>query len=116
MTNDYSLTDIATATGGGRNNDGIFGGNGAWFLIILFLFAFMGWGGGWGGRGAIGGTDGVMNNYVLTSDFSQLSRQLSDAQPNASLIASTTVCVPVSTKSHNLSTALTCKRQITLLL
>ena len=79
MTNDYSLTDIATATGGGRNNDGIFGGNGAWFLIILFLFAFMGWGGGWGGRGAIGGTDGVMNNYVLTSDFSQLSRQLSDA-------------------------------------
>ena len=39
MTNDYSLTDIATATGGGRNNDGIFGGNGAWWIIILFLFA-----------------------------------------------------------------------------
>lgn len=74
MTNEnggYSLSDIKAVTG---NNDGMFGGNCSWF-IILFLFAFLGWGNrGWGGNG---GTDGgVMNNYVLTSDFSQLSRQI----------------------------------------
>lgn len=76
MTNEYSLSDIAAASGGNRNNDGIFGGNGAWFLIILFLFAFMGWGGGWGGRASCGSDGGVMNNYVLNSDFSTLSRQI----------------------------------------
>lgn len=76
MTNEnYTLSDIAAATGS-RANDGFMGGNGAWWIIILFLFAFMGYGGGWGARGN-NGTDGsVMNNYVLTSDFSQLSRQI----------------------------------------
>ena len=77
MTQDYTLADIAAVSGGNRNNDGIFGGNGAWFLIILFLFAFMGWGGGWGGnRGGMGADSGAMNNYVLNSDFSTLSRQI----------------------------------------
>ena len=43
--NGYSLADIAAATG--RNNDGNFGEeNGAWWIIILFLFAFCGWGNG----------------------------------------------------------------------
>lgn len=49
--NGYSLADIAAATGNGRNdgyNDGMFG-NGAWWIIILFLFCFNGWGNnGWG--------------------------------------------------------------------
>lgn len=77
MTQDYSLSDIAAVTGGGGNNDGIFGGNGAWFLIILFLFAFMGWGGAWGHGSSCGGSDGgAMNNYVLTSDFAQVERKL----------------------------------------
>ena len=41
----YSLADIAAATGGNnRNNDGMFGDNG-WWIILLFLFI------GWGGRG-----------------------------------------------------------------
>lgn len=44
----YSLADIAAATGRNNDNDG-FGGNGAWWIIILFLFAFCGWGNGaWG--------------------------------------------------------------------
>lgn len=64
----YSLSDIAAATGGA--NDGFFGGNGAWFLLILFLFA------GWGNRGYGGG--GVQDNYVLASDFATIQRQLSD--------------------------------------
>ena len=56
---------------GGNNNDA-FGGNGAWWLIVLFLFIFAGgWGNGFGGNGS-----GATDNYVLASDFSQLSRQL----------------------------------------
>ena len=41
----YSLSDIAAASG--RNNDGLFGGDGGWWIILLFLFA--GWGRGFGG-------------------------------------------------------------------
>ena len=45
----YSLSDIAAVSG--RNDDG-FGGDGAWWIILLFLFAFGGFGrGGWGGNG-----------------------------------------------------------------
>lgn len=60
------------------NSGGGFGwgdGNGLWWIIVLFLFAFNGWGGGLIGGG--GGT-GAMNNYVLASDMSMLSRQVSD--------------------------------------
>lgn len=65
-----SPADLAAVTG---NNDG-FGGNGAWWIIILFLFAFCGWGnGGYGGNGS-----GAADNYVLASDFATLQRQMSD--------------------------------------
>ena len=47
----YSLADIAAATGGNRNNSG-FGGDGDyWWIILLFLFANGGWGNGYGGNG-----------------------------------------------------------------
>jgi len=73
---DYSLADIGAVTR--NNNDGMFGdGNGAWWIIILFLFAFVGWGnGGYGGFGNGGG--GAADNYVLASDFATIQRQLSD--------------------------------------
>lgn len=43
--NGYSLADIAAATGGNgyRNGDDGMWGNGAWWIIILFLFCFNGW-------------------------------------------------------------------------
>ena len=77
----YSLADIAAATG--RNNgDGMFGdGNGAWWIIILFLFVFLGWGnnGVWGGYGGSQqGNPSVYEGYVLGNDMSMLSRQMSD--------------------------------------
>ena len=54
----------------------MFGGNGAWWIIILFLFAFVGWGGnGWGRNGNSGAAD----NYVLASDFATVQRMISDA-------------------------------------
>lgn len=55
--NGYSLADIVAATGGNNRNDGMWD-NGAWWIIILFLFCFNGgmWGNGFGrgmgGQGA----------------------------------------------------------------
>ena len=49
------------------------GGEGSWFIIILFLFAFLGWGnGGWGNNG----NGGVVDGYVLTSDFANVERKI----------------------------------------
>lgn len=73
MRGEYSLADIAAATGNG--NDGFGTGNGAWWIIVLI--ALFGWGRGGYGFGSGNGSDGgVMNNYVLNSDFSTLSRQI----------------------------------------
>ena len=49
----YSLSDIAAVSGGARNGDGLFGGDGAWWIVLLFLFA--GWGNGGYGGGLGGG-------------------------------------------------------------
>lgn len=50
--NGYSLADVAAATGNNRN-DGW--GDGAWWIVILLIFGWGGFGGGWGGNGMNGG-------------------------------------------------------------
>lgn len=68
-----TMTMPVTPANGSGNGFG-FGGDGAWFLIILFLFAFCGWGGnGWGNSGKSGG---VVDGYVLASDFSNIERKM----------------------------------------
>lgn len=58
-----------------NGNDGFGnGGFGAWFLIILIVL--FGWGRGGYGYGSDG--SGANMNYVLSSDFATLQRQLSD--------------------------------------
>lgn len=54
--------------GGGYGNDGFgFGGNGAWWLIILLLFANNGWGNGFGfGGGGMGMMPWMLNNTTNT--------------------------------------------------
>lgn len=48
--NGYNLSDIAAVTRNAGNGDDLWGGNSAWWIILLFLFAG-GWGnGGWGGN------------------------------------------------------------------
>lgn len=63
----YSLADVAAATG----NNGMFGNEGgAWWIIILFLFCFMG-GGSWGGNGRAATAGEVQNDF----NFASLERQ-----------------------------------------
>lgn len=79
----YTESEIPTIVTAGNNGGGFgnFGGEGLWAVIILaIIFGWGNYGGfGRGGYGYGGGTDaGAINNYVLSSDFSQLSRQISD--------------------------------------
>nr|DAJ18802.1 MAG TPA: hypothetical protein [Siphoviridae sp. ctoof1] len=61
-------------TGMMNSGFGGFGGDGAWWIIILFLFVFCGWGNnGWGNNGNSGG---VVDGYVLTSDFANVERKI----------------------------------------
>ena len=63
---------VAPANNGGGFG---FGGDGAWWLIVLFLFVFCGWGGnGWGSNA--GNSGGVVDGYVLASDFSNIERKI----------------------------------------
>lgn len=72
MTDNYSLADIAAASGNDRNGNGMWGDS-AWWIVILLLF---GWGrNGFGGNGN-GNGGGVMDGYVLTSDFANIERKL----------------------------------------
>ena len=63
--NGYSLADIAAATG--SNGNGWFGGDGnGWWIILLFLFAFGGWGnGGWFGGGSNNSTGAAAALYGI---------------------------------------------------
>lgn len=58
----YDLSDIAAVTRNG-NGDGMWG-DGAWWIILLFMFA--GWGGnGWGGGGGGGARDAVSYGFDM---------------------------------------------------
>lgn len=60
LSGDTTMTMPVAPVGysGGGNGNGMFGGDGAWWIIILFLFVFCGWGngGGWGGSNGGGAT------------------------------------------------------------
>ena len=65
------------------NNGGGFGwgGDGSWFIILFLIFAIFGWGGNWGNGGFGGGNSGgVVDGYVLTSDFANLERKMDATQ------------------------------------
>ena len=65
--NGYSLADVAAATRGGE--DGFFGGNSGWWIILLFMFC--GWGnGGWGGNRT--GTENVRDAVAYGFDINNL--------------------------------------------
>ena len=61
--NGYSLADISAATR--ASEDGFFGGNGVWWIFLLFLF-------GWGGGNGWGGNNGVREAITSGFDFNNL--------------------------------------------
>lgn len=68
-----SPADVAVLSGNtSRNNDGMFGDNGAWWIVLFLIF---GWGRN-GFNGGFGGNGGVMDNYVLATDFATIERKL----------------------------------------
>lgn len=69
--NGMSPADMGAIVNGARNNDDGMFGNGAWWIIVLFLFM-------WGRNGWSNGNDGqgVANGYVLATDFANLERKL----------------------------------------
>ena len=75
-----SASDVALLTGNGnRSNDGFGDGNGAWWIIIFLIFAFLGWGRNGFGNNGDQGSSGAADNYVLASDFATLQRQIDSA-------------------------------------
>lgn len=69
--------DIAAVNNGG-SNDG-WGDNGAWWLIVLFLFAMGGWGNGFGGNNGGGSAPYLINNDVQRGfDQSAIMSSLGD--------------------------------------
>ena len=63
----YNLSDIAAVTRG--NEDGFFGGNSGWWIILLFLFGFGGGGFGWG-NGA--GNENIRDAVAYGFDINNL--------------------------------------------
>ena len=76
MRDGYSLADIAAATGNNNGNgNGMFGDNWAWIIVLFLIFAWGGFGNGFGNNR---GNGSIADNYVLASDFATIQRQLSD--------------------------------------
>lgn len=73
----YSLSDLRAAVDGG---DGAFGGNGAWWIIILFLFVFMGGGWGMNRQGEFGqyATAASQQEILFGQQFGQLNDRLTN--------------------------------------
>ena len=67
------LTMPVAPTNAGGNGGFGWGDNGALWLIVLFLFIFAG---GWGNGFGSNGNGGVVDGYVLTSDFANVERKI----------------------------------------
>lgn len=79
----YSLADIAAATGNGgnrSNNDGFM--NDGWWIILLFLFGGLGWGNGngFGGGGNFGGGTTVREEIAYGFDMNGLENSVRGIQ------------------------------------
>ncbi len=70
-TGEMSAADLAAVVGNGNSNGWGFGGDGGWWIILLFLCLFGngGWGGNYGGgNGGAGGLYPFMNQAEITQD------------------------------------------------
>lgn len=71
----YLETDSPVNVGNGGYGNGFMNGDGFWAIILLAII--FGWGGnGYGFGGGRQSAGGVMDGYVLTSDFASIERKL----------------------------------------
>lgn len=71
--------DIRAVTDGNNGGYGGMGWGGDWatWIIVFLIFGMFGWGGnGWGGGFGGGNGAGVVDGYVLASDFSNIERKI----------------------------------------
>mgnify|MGYP004474034793 FL=1 len=75
---EMSPADIRACTEGNNGYGGGMGWGGDWsaWIIIFLIFGFFGWGGNGWGSGFGGGNGGVMDGYILTSDFANIERKI----------------------------------------
>lgn len=75
ISNDLTPADIAACTHG---NSGMgWGGDWATWIIVFLIFGMFGWGGNsWGGGFGGGNGAGVVDGYVLASDFANIERKI----------------------------------------
>lgn len=66
-----TMTMPVAPTGMMGNGFGGFGDGNGWWIILFFIVLF-----GWGGNGFGNRSGGVMDGYVLTSDFANIERKL----------------------------------------
>lgn len=69
-----SPADVAVLSGntGNRNNDGMFGDNGAWWIVLFLIFGWGRNGFGNGGFGGNGGNDSFYNAFGVPNVYSKL--------------------------------------------
>ena len=77
VTNEMTPADIAAVTNNGNN--GMWSGDGAWWIIILFLFAFVGTGGGGFGNGGYGNNGGAVPYMMATNTNADVQRGFDQA-------------------------------------
>lgn len=87
---DYSLSDVASVVG--RNDDYNGFGGGAWWIIVLFLFAFMG-NGFYGNRGTNGEpvTEAGLCNAMNFNNLENAVGRLSDLTQNQTMTLSSDI-------------------------
>lgn len=75
----YLETDSPVNVGNGGYGNGFMNGDGFWAIILLAII--FGWGGnGYGFGGGRQSAGGVMDGYVLTSDFANIERKLDNVE------------------------------------
>lgn len=72
---DLSAADVAAVVDGGRGNGCWGNGDGSWWLLVLFLFAFSG---GWNGNGGYNGAGGLSADMQRGFDQSATMSALGD--------------------------------------
>ena len=72
----YSLSDIAAATGSNNRANDMWGGDGFSLIWLVLIFAIFGWGGfggfgGWGGNGGNGTTGAGFQGWATRADINE---------------------------------------------